>query len=50
MGKHVERMGEVINAYKEVIKGKKVKLSLCLTKHLAMKTYWRNGGIAPRIP
>jgi hypothetical protein len=25
------------------------KLSLCLTKHHAMKTYWRNGGLAPRI-
>jgi hypothetical protein len=22
---------------------------LCLTKHHAMKTYWRNGGVAPRI-
>jgi hypothetical protein len=27
----------------------KVKLSLCLTKPHAMKVYWRNGGIAPRI-
>jgi hypothetical protein len=27
----------------------KVKLSLCLTKHHAMKTYWRGEGIAPRI-
>jgi hypothetical protein len=27
----------------------KVKLSLCLTKHHAMKTYWESGGIAPRI-
>jgi hypothetical protein len=27
----------------------KVKLSLCLTKHYAMKTYWGSGGIAPRI-
>jgi len=27
----------------------KVKLSLCLTKHHAMKTYWRSGGIFPRI-
>jgi len=25
------------------------KLSLYLTKHHAMKTYWGNGGIAPRI-
>jgi hypothetical protein len=27
----------------------KVKLSLCLTKHHTMKTYWGNGGIAPHI-
>jgi hypothetical protein len=27
----------------------KVQLSLYLTKHHAMKTYWRSGGIAPRI-
>jgi hypothetical protein len=27
----------------------KVKLSLCLTKHHAMKTYWRSGGIAACI-
>jgi hypothetical protein len=27
----------------------KVNLSLYLTKHHAMKTYWRSGGIAPRI-
>jgi hypothetical protein len=27
----------------------KVKLSLCLTKHHVIKTYWRSGGIAPRI-
>jgi hypothetical protein len=26
-----------------------VKLSLCLTKHHAMKTYWRSGGIVSRI-
>jgi hypothetical protein len=26
-----------------------VKLSLCLTKHYAMKTYWEIGGISPRI-
>jgi hypothetical protein len=32
------------------IKGKvKVKLSLCLTKHHAMKAYWESGGIAPLI-
>jgi hypothetical protein len=29
--------------------GVKIKLSLCLTKHHAMKTYWRSGCIAPRI-
>jgi hypothetical protein len=28
---------------------KKGKLSLCLTKHHAMKTYWGSGGIAPLI-
>jgi hypothetical protein len=27
----------------------KVKLSLCLTIHHAMKTYWGSGGIAPHI-
>jgi uncharacterized protein YceK len=27
----------------------KVKLSLCLTKHHAMKTYWGSVGIAPCI-
>jgi hypothetical protein len=27
----------------------KVKLSLCLTKHHAMKEYWRSGGIDPLI-
>jgi hypothetical protein len=27
----------------------KVMLTPCLTKHHAMKTCWRNGGIAPRI-
>jgi hypothetical protein len=30
------------------VKGK-VKVSLCLTKHHAMKAYWRSRGIAPRI-
>jgi hypothetical protein len=38
---------------KEIIKKVKVKvkvkLSLCLTKHHAMKTYWRSGEIAPRM-
>jgi hypothetical protein len=27
----------------------KVKLSLCLTNHHTMKTYWGSGGIAPFI-
>jgi hypothetical protein len=31
------------------VKGKKVKLPLCLTKRHAMKTYWGSGSIAPRI-
>jgi hypothetical protein len=36
--------------YGQVLKGKcKVKLSLYLTKHHAMKTYWRSADIAPRI-
>jgi hypothetical protein len=26
-----------------------LKLSLCLTKHHAMKAYWGSGGIAPLI-
>jgi len=28
---------------------KKIRLSLCLTKHHALKTYWGSGGTAPRI-
>jgi hypothetical protein len=28
---------------------KKIKLSLCLTKHHAKKTYWGSAVIAPRI-
>jgi len=27
----------------------KVNLSLCITKHHAIKAIWRSGGIAPRI-
>jgi len=27
----------------------KAKLSLCLTKHHAIRTYWGSGGIAPRV-
>jgi hypothetical protein len=30
-------------------RGTKVKLSLCLIKHHAMKTYWGSEGIAPSI-
>jgi hypothetical protein len=32
--------------WKVKVKG---KVSLCLTKHHAMKTYWGSGGLAPRI-
>jgi hypothetical protein len=39
---------QIIKAFL-VVKGEKVKLSLCLTKHHAMKTYWGSGGIAPFI-
>jgi hypothetical protein len=35
--------GTILFSYSQV----KVKLSLCLTKHHAMKTYWGSGGIAP---
>jgi hypothetical protein len=28
---------------------KRINLSLCLTKHHDMNTYWGSGGIAPRI-
>jgi hypothetical protein len=31
-----------------ILMQQKVKLSLCLTKHHAMKMYWGSGGIAPR--
>jgi hypothetical protein len=37
---------EKIQAHLEDVK---VKLSLCLTKHHAMKAYWGSGGIAPLI-
>jgi hypothetical protein len=36
-----------VNAYEHV--NVKVKLSLCLTEHHAMKAYWGSGGIAPLI-
>jgi hypothetical protein len=35
--------------FEDKVKCKKIKLSLCLTKHYAMKTYWWSGGIAPCI-
>jgi hypothetical protein len=33
----------------KIIEGKKLKLSLCLTKHHTVKMYWDSGDIAPRI-
>jgi hypothetical protein len=39
----------LITSPKYVHEKVKVKLSLCLTKHYAMNTYWMSGGIAPRI-
>jgi len=38
-----------LNCIAERLLKLKVKLSLCLTKHHAMKTDWGSGGIAPRI-
>jgi hypothetical protein len=32
-----------------LLRVKKVKLTLCLTKHQAMKAYWGSAGIAPRF-
>jgi len=37
----------ILKMFTGIYKGKKVKLSLCLTKHHAMKAYEGNGGIAP---
>jgi hypothetical protein len=37
------------NNFREDLVSYEVKLSLCLTKHHAMKTYWGSGVIAPRI-
>jgi hypothetical protein len=39
----------VVNTVMNLQIPQKVKLSLCLTKHNAMKTNWGSGGIAPRI-
>jgi hypothetical protein len=40
----------IVTDHKGKSKGKrKVKLSLCLTKHHAMKVYWESGGVAPLI-
>jgi hypothetical protein len=33
-------MNEIIDAVTSDVKGKGIKLSLCLTKYHAMKTYW----------
>jgi hypothetical protein len=51
--------GEVPGERKPVVRGgggggggdgdKKGKVSLFLTKHHTMMTYWRSGGIAPRF-
>jgi hypothetical protein len=40
---------EVLYLYNKKCINIKVKLSLRLTKHHAMKTYWGSGSIAPRI-
>jgi hypothetical protein len=40
---HPKKLHETLRTQVKV----KVKLSLCLTKHHAMKTYWESGGIAP---
>jgi hypothetical protein len=39
----------VPTSFRSLLKGRKVKLSLCLTKHHAMKIYRGCGGIAPCI-
>jgi len=61
--KDLERIFQKTNNHKRMIrfvenryyvqrrlKGKKVKLSLSLTKHHIRNTYWGSGGIAPLIP
>jgi len=40
---------EVIYLNTRQTTGLKVKLSLCLTKHHVMETYWMSGDIAPHI-
>jgi hypothetical protein len=40
---------DICGLYRTIGVKVKVKLSLCLTKHHAMKAYWESGGIAPRI-
>jgi len=42
-------MGEKQGECQYVYSKQKVKLSGCLTKYRAMKTYWGSGGIAQRI-
>jgi hypothetical protein len=45
-----EQIIRKIYTYNMEVKSKvNVKLSLCLTEHHAMKTYWVSRGIAPRI-
>jgi hypothetical protein len=44
-----DKYSNIPNKLHELSKKVKVKLSLCLTKEHAMKMYWRDGGIAPRI-
>jgi hypothetical protein len=39
----------IIFCHRESNKSQKVKMSLCLTKHHAMKVYWGIRGIAPLI-
>jgi hypothetical protein len=41
--------GTVVPLFVDTYVRIKVKLTLCSTKHHAMKTYWGSGGIAPRI-
>jgi hypothetical protein len=55
-GRFIPVEGALVTLWREVCVGPtaglgavKVKLSQCLTKHHAMKTYWGSGDIAPRI-
>jgi hypothetical protein len=51
---NAEKVRNLVHSHRRLsirsVAGKgKLKLSLCLTKQHAMKTYWGSGGIAPRI-